>query len=233
MAEFNRMHRRPARREAALRIAQGREPRGPGRPLEPAVRASAERSFGHDFSQVRIHTDAAAAASAQALNAKAYTAGADLVFGPGAYDPASAEGGWLLAHELAHVVQQDDAPVPSTEWMSQAGEPAEAAADRAADRMIGGLDAGLNLGASTGVPAVQRYIANPDLYENLPSWGDALSGAADFVGGAAGGLLGGGPVGSVLGPAMSMLGTGLPAAGEALGGVLGGLGEMDPSWWLM
>ena len=232
MAEFDRMHRRQARREAAMRIAKGREPQGPGRPLEPGVRASAERSFGHDFSQVRIHNDAAAAASAQAVNAKAYTAGSDLVFEPGAYDPASKDGEWLLAHELAHVVQQEDAPVPSTAWMSHAGEPAEAEADRAADRMVGGLDAGLALAASTGVPAVQRYIHNPDLFENMPAWGDALGGAADLIGGGGAGLFGG-PVGSVLGPAMSMIGTGLPAAGEALGGMLGGLGEMDPSWWMM
>jgi hypothetical protein len=65
-----------------------------------------ESRFGHDFSQVRVYTDAPAARSAQALGARAYTYGRDLVFAPGAYEPHTAAGQRLLAHELAHVVQQ-------------------------------------------------------------------------------------------------------------------------------
>jgi hypothetical protein len=75
-------------------------------PLSPAIRARMEAHFGHDFSQVRVHTDAPAARSAQALGAKAYTYGRELVFAPGAYDPQSTTGQRLLAHELAHIVQQ-------------------------------------------------------------------------------------------------------------------------------
>jgi hypothetical protein len=58
--------------------------RGPGAPLEPAARAALEDGLGHSFAQVRVHTDARAAASAAALGAKAYTVGDDIVFAAGA-----------------------------------------------------------------------------------------------------------------------------------------------------
>lgn len=77
-----------------------------GQPLDPSTRAFMESRFGHDFSHVRVHTDARAAESARALNALAYTVGRDIVFDPGPYRPASTEGRKLLAHELAHVLQQ-------------------------------------------------------------------------------------------------------------------------------
>jgi len=80
--------------------------RSPGRPLDPEVRAFMEPRFGHDFSQVRLHSDTAAAESARALNAHAYTLGQDIVFGSDKFAPATKEGARLLAHELTHVVQQ-------------------------------------------------------------------------------------------------------------------------------
>ncbi len=80
--------------------------RSPGQPIDPATRAFMEPRFGHDFSRVRVHTDTAANASARAVNARAYTVGHDIVFGTGQFAPASAEGTKLIAHELAHVVQQ-------------------------------------------------------------------------------------------------------------------------------
>ncbi len=82
--------------------------RSPGRPLDPATRAFFEPRFGHDFSAVRIHTDARAAESARAVNALAYTVGRDVVFGAGQYAPGTGEGQRLLAHELTHVVQQSN-----------------------------------------------------------------------------------------------------------------------------
>lgn len=77
-----------------------------GRPLHPATRAGMEASFGVDLSGVRIHSDAAAQQSARLLGAKAYTVGRDITFAAQRYAPWSAEGRRLLAHELAHVVQQ-------------------------------------------------------------------------------------------------------------------------------
>jgi hypothetical protein len=84
----------------------------PGRPLEPPTRRSMEAQFGHDFGAVRVHDDSRAAASAGAVGAAAYTVGRDVVFGPGRYRPATPAGRSLLAHELAHVVQQHGAAEP-------------------------------------------------------------------------------------------------------------------------
>jgi len=66
---------------------------------------------GHDFGKVRVHADARAAEAAESLNARAFTFGSDIVFGRGEYAPATGEGWKLVAHELAHAVQQGDAPV--------------------------------------------------------------------------------------------------------------------------
>jgi hypothetical protein len=84
--------------------------RSPGRPLDDSMRAYMEPRFGHDFSRVRVHDDARAAGSAETLNAAAYTVGNHVVFGSGRYAPASEEGRRLLAHELAHAVQQEIQP---------------------------------------------------------------------------------------------------------------------------
>lgn len=77
-----------------------------GRPLETTLRQDMEQRFDHDFSRVRVHTDAAAAHSARDVSAHAYTVGHHLVFGAGRFAPATSGGRHLLAHELTHVVQQ-------------------------------------------------------------------------------------------------------------------------------
>ena len=81
--------------------------RSTGEPLDRETRVFFEGHFGHDFSRVRVHTDARANRSADAVNALAYTAGRNVVFGPGQYAPGTEEGNRLLAHELTHVVQQE------------------------------------------------------------------------------------------------------------------------------
>ena len=78
----------------------------PSQPLDTDTRTFMEPRFRHDFSQVRLHTDGNAAASAQAINALAYTVGRDVVFGRGQYAPQTMAGRSLMAHELTHVVQQ-------------------------------------------------------------------------------------------------------------------------------
>ncbi len=82
--------------------------RSPGQPLDAATRAFFEPRFGMDFSAVRMHTDAKAAESAQAVNALAYTVGHEVVFGAGQYAPQSAEGRRLIAHELTHTIQHGE-----------------------------------------------------------------------------------------------------------------------------
>jgi len=87
--------------------------RGGGQPLPESTRAFFEPRFGRDFSQVRIHTDAQAAESARAVNARAFTLGRNVVFSAGEYSPQTNEGRRLLAHELTHTIQQDTAgPTP-------------------------------------------------------------------------------------------------------------------------
>lgn len=79
----------------------------PGQPLDTSTRSYFEPRFGRDFSQVRVHTDGRAADSALSVHALAYAVGRDIVFGAGRYALGSETGRRLLAHELAHVVQQD------------------------------------------------------------------------------------------------------------------------------
>lgn len=79
--------------------------RSPGQPLDGGARAFMEPLFDHDFSRVRVHADPKAAQSADAVDAHAYAVGQHVVFGPGEYAPGTAQGRSLIAHELAHVVQ--------------------------------------------------------------------------------------------------------------------------------
>lgn len=95
---------------------------GPGQPLDDGTRAFFEPRFGYDFSQVRLHTDARAAESAQTIGALAYTAGRNVVFGAGQYEPQRAPGMRLLAHELAHVIQQG-AAVERASWKPATPQP--------------------------------------------------------------------------------------------------------------
>jgi len=82
--------------------------KGSGRPLSSDLRNFFEPRFGHDFSRVRVHTDARAAETTKALNARAYTLGSDVAFASSEYKPDTPAGRLLLAHELTHVVQQSD-----------------------------------------------------------------------------------------------------------------------------
>jgi hypothetical protein len=81
----------------------------PGRPLDAATRAFMEPRFGHDFSDVRVHADEHAMDSARRIHARAYTVGQDVVFAGNQFSPGTTEGKKLLAHELTHVVQQEQA----------------------------------------------------------------------------------------------------------------------------
>jgi hypothetical protein len=105
-----KLHHGPAKpREGSRALGDGISA---GHALPEAVRADFEGRFGHDFSHVRVHTDAAAGESAEQIHALAYTVGRHIVFAPGRYAPQTREGKGLLAHELAHVLQQQASGVP-------------------------------------------------------------------------------------------------------------------------
>lgn len=127
-----------------------------GRPLDGSAKKFFQPRFGHDFSQVRIHDDARAAESARAVGALAYTVGRDVVFATGQYAPHSSAGRKLLAHELAHVVQQSaTASTLPPAIDGGASDPFEQAADRAAEK----ITAQNSDGAATPTPALARLTA--------------------------------------------------------------------------
>ncbi|MFD8705682.1 DUF4157 domain-containing protein [Kitasatospora sp. NPDC059648] len=109
--------------------------RSPGRPLDDAIRADMEARLGADFSDVRIHNDAAAKASAAEVGARAYTSGSHVVIGDGGADRHT------LAHELTHVIQQRQGPVAGTAngsglRVSDPGDRFERAAEANAHRVM-------------------------------------------------------------------------------------------------
>jgi len=115
-----------------------------GRSLDPASRAFFEPRFGADLGHVRLHTDAKSAESAFAVNALAYTVGQDIVFAAGRYSPDNESGLALLAHELAHTVQQravsHQAARQHGVTISAPDSPAEVQADAAADAVLSAPD---------------------------------------------------------------------------------------------
>lgn len=129
----------------------------PGRPLEPTLKQDMEQRFGFDFSRVRVHSGAAAEKSARDVNAHAYTVGSHIVFGSQQYRPGTSAGNRLLAHELAHTIQQGAVRPPDAGALHN-GAPddgSERIGDRLADRVASGRSlAGLALGAVE--PSLQR-----------------------------------------------------------------------------
>ena len=134
---------------------------GHGRPLDPATRSDMEARFGQDFRRVRLHDDAAAAASARSISARAYTVADNIVFAAGEFAPATSDGRRLLAHELTHVVQQSSAAPTNGRISSRAST-------------AGPLIARQRGGGKAGSPgAVERMSAE-----------DALAAIAEYRGGA-------------------------------------------------
>lgn len=107
-----------------------------GRPLDAETRATMESRFGRSFADVRVHTDSHAAASAHDISAAAYTAGTHIVFGAGRFEPDTAQGRRLLAHELAHVAQQTSGASSIAHGIGPADDVHERAADRVADAVV-------------------------------------------------------------------------------------------------
>jgi hypothetical protein len=135
--------------------------KGGGSPLDEGTRSSMESRFGQDFSDVRVHTDAQASASAEAVGANAYTVGNEIAFRSGHFDASSPTGQRTLAHELSHVVQQRNGPVDGTEAaggikLSDPSDRFERAADANADRVMSGpAPAPAAAGSAAGGASVQ------------------------------------------------------------------------------
>lgn len=129
-------------------------PAGRGKALPPAVREKMERSFGHDFSRVRIHEGG----TAESIGAIAFTRGQDIHFAPGQYSPASRPGQELLGHELAHVVQQKAGRVALPQG---AGAPINADPELEAEAEAKGLAAARFSAAPSPAAATEPSTAEP------------------------------------------------------------------------
>jgi len=162
--------------------------RSPGQPLDIATRAFMEPRFGCDFSRVRVHADSRAdeqaAASAAKMRAQAYTVGSHIVFGVGRYQPATSAGQRLIAHELAHVVQQRHsvARPPNGSVRMDADTAAEAAAEAASGTSRAAHGHGLSVATQT---AIQRKVEMRDVgsgdqsgFSRLPELIDRLNAMA-------------------------------------------------------
>jgi len=161
--------------------------RSPGKPLDSQTRAFMEPRAGHNFSKVRVHTDERAAESAEAVNALAYTVGNDVVFGRGQYSPKTPQGQYLIAHELAHVVQQGET---ANLLQPLSLEPINSSAEHEASAAANTLLLGQSRPHLSRVTGERRVRCSA-----LGAIGGALAGAG--IGAAFGSLLG--PIGAVVG----------------------------------
>lgn len=160
--------------EGAIASEEDRSPvhdvigKGGGAPLDESTRTSMESRFGQDFSDVRVHTDAQASASAEAVGANAYTVGNEIAFRSGHFDAGSPTGQRTLAHELSHVVQQRSGPVDGTEAaggirLSDPSDRFERAADSTADQVMNAqAPAPAATSSGAGGAAVQLEAAEED-----------------------------------------------------------------------
>jgi hypothetical protein len=150
--------------------------RSSGQPLDAGLRAFMEPRFGHDFSQVRVHTDPTAAHSAVALNARAYTTGSDVVFGGGEFRPQSHEGRMLLAHELTHVCQASGATLAIRRAVRTDGGKTKI---KEADYQKGGKNE--SVGSRVKVAALIAD-AVPRAFTDTAEVAEFANGATDYIG---------------------------------------------------
>ncbi|HEX4382597.1 MAG TPA: DUF4157 domain-containing protein [Myxococcales bacterium] len=142
----------PAHEPAAMRAQLGA-----GRALDDGARHKMERSYGSSFGAVRVHDDATAARLNTALGARAFTIGRDIAFAPGQYRPGTTTGDLLIAHELAHTIQQGSA---ASGGVAGPGQELEDQADRAARAAVGGRErAAATLVDRAVGPRIQRAPA--------------------------------------------------------------------------
>lgn len=169
----------------------------PGRALDASTRSGVEERLGHDFGQVRVHTDAVAAQSAHAIHAQAYTLGRHVVMGEGRYQPDTSSGMQLLIHELTHVVQQGNpaADTGPARAISQHHDTSEREASHVAGTLTGspgtptppGLlhrqdddtDAGTSPPPVTDDGSTQPSVTDASLTSSQPDQSSSLTSSVD------------------------------------------------------
>lgn len=147
---------------------------GPGQPLDAGVRSQMEGALGADLGGVRVHTNAGAASLAGRLRARAFTVGPHVSFGAGEYQPGTPVGDALLAHELAHTVQQRGGQVSGSTQSTL-----ESAADEAATGAVmaqwAGLGGQLTEAARRGITSLRTGLSlqRCDLFDSKPKQKEA------------------------------------------------------------
>lgn len=136
---YRRANGAPINRNARAALEQAA--RNAGQPLPPDLRRKLERALSVDLWLVRVHTGRASEAAAAAVGANAYTVGQDIHFAAGQYQPGSAGGYRLIAHEVAHTLQQGGASADGELVVSSPGDSAEREADHIADEVSARADA--------------------------------------------------------------------------------------------
>jgi len=152
---------------------------GTGTPLDTGVRSRMESAFGYDFSRVRIHADESMAGN---LNSRAFAIGKDIAFGIGEYAPGTFIGDALIAHELAHVVQQGEGIGSGEKQEGESGgvaleEDANVSAIRVMASALGGMKNTLKAFGEKAMPAMRSGL-------RLQSCAAAAAPAVPLVGGA-------------------------------------------------
>src|SRR5215467_2776543 len=173
-------------------------------PLDPALQSVFEPAFHFDFSRIQIHHDAEAHGVARDVGARAVTMGSDIYFADGAYNPATTQGAELIAHELAHVVQRENAGT-SSGLLSHASDAAEVEASNAAESAVTGGD--VSLGGAAPAAVARKEEESESIFHTLGEMGESLKapedmGAVDVLKGAGvskGPLDALGPIGGLLG----------------------------------
>lgn len=203
--------------------------RSPGQPLDRETREFMEPRFGHDFSQVRVHTDARAAESARTINALAYTVGHNVVFGSGHYRPGTMEGRRVLAHELTHTIQQGSAP-PFVQRLNAGGggngrriaSAGRGSAGRSASRVA--EDDGV--GPAEARRALEAHVDRRilDIIEGRAVSSESEEEAERVAGRVAGGSSAAGTIQRMQSPSIQMIHPGLIVLGVAAAVVLCALG---------
>lgn len=185
---------------------------GAGRSLTTSDRTFFESRFNHDFSRVRVHTDARAAESARSQGTAAYTVGNHIVFDRGRYAPETGRGRLLLAHELAHVVQQQGGASLQRSVSGSASDACEREARSAAVAAVRGE--AVTVRQRTGGATVQRGL-----------WDDFTEAVSDVAG----------AVGGAVSSAVSAVGSAVSSAVSTVGGavrsVAGAVGSALSSAW--
>lgn len=146
--------------------------RSGGAPLDNNTKAEMEGHLGADLSSVRLHTDSTADHLNRSVQAEAFTTGSDIFFSSGKYDPGSADGRGLLAHELTHVVQQSTGSVGGESRVSDPGDPHEQEAKAVGDAVAAGPST-VDTPSSPGMAGAISRAEVPEEEDEAPTTVDA------------------------------------------------------------